>query len=179
MDPFIGQIILFSGNFTIRGFHPCDGAMMSIAQNTALFSILGTTYGGNGQTTFGLPDLRGRTAIGFGSGAGLSPIALGQMGGAEKVTLAIPNMPAHNHPITAEVQVSIANPDALKPAANYLTATGTEFYAAPSTANPGSSLGGVKSTSGPVGGNQPVSTMPPYLGLNYLIAVEGMYPSRN
>jgi microcystin-dependent protein len=179
MDPFIGQIILFAGNFTIREFHSCDGQIMSIAEHTALFALLGTTYGGNGQTNFGLPDLRGRIPVGIGQGPGLSAMALGQTGGAERVTLTTPNMPAHNHPITAEVQVSVANPDVRKPAASYLTATGTEFYAASATANPGSSLGGVKSTSGLVGGNQPVSTMPPYLGLNYQIALSGIFPSRN
>src|SRR5262245_42833413 len=97
MDSFIGSIILFAGNFAPRGWAFCQGQILSIAQNTALFSILGTTYGGNGQTTFALPDLRGRVPIGTGQGPGLSNIDLGEQSGSENVTLLASNMPPHTH----------------------------------------------------------------------------------
>src|SRR3954464_2189508 len=97
MEPFIGQIMLFAGNFAPRGWAFCEGQLLSIAQNTALFSILGTTYGGNGQTTFALPDLRGRVPIHPGQGPGLSPYALGQVGGSESVTLTSKQITGHKH----------------------------------------------------------------------------------
>ena len=100
-SPFIGQITLFAGNFAPRGWAFCNGQLLSIAQNTALFSILGTTYGGNGQTTFALPDLRGRVPVHAGQGPGLSNYDLGQQGGAESVTLTTAQMPAHTHPANA------------------------------------------------------------------------------
>jgi microcystin-dependent protein len=176
MDPFIGQIILFSGDFTIRGYQPCNGQIMSIAQNTALFSILGTTYGGNGQTTFGLPDLRGRSAIGMSQGPGLSDIQLGEMAGTQSVTLTTANMPAHNHPILPQVEVSSVNAGSDEAAGGFLTTTSSNFYA---TSGGGGHLGGVTGTCEPTGGNQPVSIESPYLGLNYQIAIQGIFPSRN
>src|SRR5215207_9632471 len=100
-EPFIGEIRMFGGNFAPRGWAFCEGQLLSIAQNTALFSILGTTYGGNGTTTFALPDLRGRVPIQPGQGPGLSPYTLGQMSGQENVTLLITNIPAHTHTLGA------------------------------------------------------------------------------
>src|SRR5947208_9525764 len=97
--PFLGGIFMFAGNFAPRGYALCQGQLMSIAQNTALFSILGTTYGGNGQTTFALPDLRGRAPVGQGQGPGLSNISLGEVAGSETVTLLSTNMPSHNHTV--------------------------------------------------------------------------------
>src|SRR5687768_7076897 len=96
-EPFIGQIILFGGNFAIRGYALCNGQLLSIAQNTALFSILGTTYGGNGQTTFALPDLRGRAPLHWGQGPGLPNVSLGEVGGSTTQTLTVNQMPAHSH----------------------------------------------------------------------------------
>src|SRR5215213_1184255 len=98
-EPFIGQIIQFAGNFAIRGYAMCNGQILSIAQNTALFSILGTTYGGNGQTTFALPDLRGRAPIGPGQGPGLPNVELGEMAGTPQVQLLLTNLPMHTHPL--------------------------------------------------------------------------------
>jgi microcystin-dependent protein len=98
-DPFLAEIMIFGGNFAPRGWAFCDGQIMSIAQNTALFSLLGTTFGGNGQTTFALPDLRGRVPLHAGSGPGLSNYSLGEMGGQQSVTLTTSQMPAHNHPV--------------------------------------------------------------------------------
>lgn len=100
MEGYIAQIILFAGTFAPRGWAFCQGQILSISQNTALFSLLGTTYGGNGQTTFALPDLRGRAPIGTGQGPGLSSISLGQMAGTENVTLLITQLPAHTHTVT-------------------------------------------------------------------------------
>src|SRR5262245_66122397 len=98
-EPFLAEVKLFAGNFAPRGFALCQGQIMSIAQNTALFSLLGTTYGGNGVTTFALPDLRGRMAIGVGNGAGLASVTLGQAGGRATVTMLTSNLPAHGHSV--------------------------------------------------------------------------------
>lgn len=177
MDPILGSIILFAGNFQIRGFWNCDGRLVSIAQNTALFSILGTTYGGDGVTTFALPDLRSRVPVGQGQGPGLHSVSLGEQGGANSVTLTVANMPAHNHPLQVQVQVSTNPAGTDEPAGAFLTATGNNFYATAGSA--GNFLGGTSATMGITGGNQPVSLNPPMLGLSYQIAFEGIYPSRN
>ena len=173
-DPWIGEIALVPYNFPPRGWAFCDGQLLSIAQNTALFSLLGTNFGGNGQTTFALPDLRGRVPIhvGGGQGPGLSPYVLGQVGGVESVTLLQSQMPAHGHPMN----VSAANGVSDTPANNILAknASGVpEYGAAPGNASlaPGA--------IGQMGGNQPHTNVQPYLGLNYIIALEGIFPSRN
>ena len=101
MDPLLASIILFAGNFAPRGFYLCQGQILSIAQNTALFSLLGTTYGGDGRTTFALPDLRGRVPVGQGQGPGLSNYDLGEVSGTESTTLLVTNLPQHNHPLIA------------------------------------------------------------------------------
>jgi microcystin-dependent protein len=180
-QPFIGSIVLFAGNFAPRGWAFCQGQILSIAQNTALFSILGTTYGGNGQTTFALPDLRGRAPVSAGQGPGLSDYGLGQTGGFENTTLLSTQMPAHNHSvqITAQVQVSTQSANSDEPNGAFLTTTGNNFYAAAGTA--GNNLGGVSAsgTTGISGANQPISIMQPYLALNYIIALQGIFPSRN
>lgn len=176
MDGTIGEIRLFAGNFAPRSWALCYGQLLSIAQNTALFSILGTTYGGNGQTTFALPDLRGRTAFGTGQGPGLSNRDLGEQAGTETVTLIASEMPAHNH------MLSVADTPADKtvPAGNSIAGVAdvTE-NAMPSykTATPDVALN--PSTISITGGNQPHQNMPPYLGLNYIICMEGIFPSRN
>ena len=107
MEPFIGQIMMFSGNFAPRGWAFCDGQLLAIAQNSALFSIVGTTYGGDGRTTFGLPDLRGRTPVHQGNGPGLPPVSLGQKGGAASTTLIVQNLPAHTHAATVTENLSV------------------------------------------------------------------------
>lgn len=181
MEPFIGQIILFAGNFDIRGYASCNGQIMSIAQNTALFSILGTTYGGNGQTTFALPDLRGRVPISQGQGPGLSSYSLGEVGGTESTTLTILNMPAHTHTlqITAAVNVSDLNATSDEPTNSFLTTTSNNFYAG--SGKPGQNLGGVSAsgTAGIAGGNAPFNNLQPFLVLSYQIALEGIFPPRN
>lgn len=169
--PFIGQITLFAGNFAPRGWALCQGQILSIAQNTALFSILGTTYGGNGQTTFALPDLRSRVAVGQGQGPGLSSYALGQQGGTESVTLTINQLAAHNHPYTP-VAFSDTGTQT-RPNGGYL-ATQDNLYS-PTTDQ--TAMGA--QTTGPAGGGQPHDNIEPYTTLNYIICTEGIYPSRN
>ena len=189
MNPFLGQILLFGGNFAPRGWAFCEGQLLPIAQNSALFSILGTTYGGDGRTTFALPDLRGRSPISQGSGPGLPTYALGQKGGQTTVTLNNLEMPAHNHVATAtvggtvRVGTSSAGPDT--PTAN------GGVLASPTTAtiyneeDADGSLGAVShsltSTVSVVnnGGNQAHNNMQPYLAVYYIIAIQGTFPSRS
>lgn len=166
MEGTIGEIRLFAGNFAPRAWAFCDGQLISIAQNTALFSILGTTYGGDGRTTFALPDLRGRAPIHAGHGPGLSDYRLGQRSGAETVTLTVNQMPSHNHPVST----SSEDADAKLPSAGFLTNGGAYARQATQTALP--------AYIGNVGGNQPVSVIQPVAVLNYIICMQGIFPSR-
>jgi len=175
-SPILGCIFMFAGNFAPRGYALCAGQILPIAQNTALFSLLGTTYGGNGQTTFALPDLRGRSPIGQGQGPGLSNIDLGEVAGAENTTLTNVNMPMHNHPLLGDPgDASVGTPGG-NTLANSGSAQsgGLPIYSsnAPTTPLNGQSIGSA-------GGNQPFPIRSPYLGINYIIAVEGIFPSRN
>ena len=180
MEEYIGIIKLFAGNFEPRGWAFCNGQILSIAQNTALFSILGTTYGGNGQTTFALPDLRSRVPIGTGQGAGLSNYALGQVGGNESTTMTISNMPSHNHAVTGNVKLPVndSNADADGPVGAYL---GTPSEAIYSTSQNGFAANADSSAlaTAAAGGNVPFSNMQPYLGMNYIICLQGYFPPRN
>ena len=164
-EPFLGSIILFAGNFAPRGWAFCNGQILSIAQNTALFSLLGTTYGGNGQTTFALPDLRGRAPIHSGQGPGLQSYALGQVGGEESVTLGITQIPAHQH----QQPASNGEQDTDRPG-NAVPARGGVYAA--------SSDGATLDPTSIAGGSQPHDNRAPYLTLNYISALEGIYPSR-
>ena len=170
-EPFIGQIMLFAGNFAPRGWAFCDGSLLGISQNTALFSILGTTYGGNGTTNFGLPDLRGRVPIGMGSGPGLTPRTQGEIAGEENHTLLAGEMPAHNHTVTVGVS---GNPPSTSRASGAVPASGQYYDAA---ANAAGSLGAVNCAN--AGGSQGHNNMQPYLAVNYVIALQGIFPSRN
>jgi microcystin-dependent protein len=180
MEGVIAQILLFAGTFAPKNWAYCQGQIIAIQTNTALFSLLGTTYGGNGTTTFALPDLRGRVAIGAGQGPGLSIYDLGQVGGTEQVTLTTANMPAHNHPATGTVSVGVTNVAANSddPDGSLLTTTGNPFYA---SGVPVGHLAGTSATVqvGIAGQSAPVGIMPPYLALNYVICLYGIYPSRN
>ncbi len=175
-EPFIGQIMMFAGNFAPKGWMFCEGQLLSIAQNSALFSILGTTYGGNGQTTFALPDLRGRVPIQPGQGPGLSPYTLGQMGGVENVTLLSTQIPAHNHVLGAHGGPGdSASPEGAVPA----------MTVDPNTQQTLSSFSTTVTTTmapasvGLTGGSQPHTNIEPYLCINFIIATEGIYPSRS
>jgi len=176
MEPYLGQITLFAGNFAPRGWAFCNGQLLPIAQNTALFSLLGTTYGGNGHTTFALPDLRGRIPMHPGTGFGLSPHFLGEQAGVENVTLSQTQMPAHIH----QVNVSNANGNATSPegsfnAVTYDSNTLNPFNSYGSTANATMNA----STISAAGGSQPHTNLQPYTCINFIIAVEGIYPSRD
>lgn len=175
-EAFIGEIRMFAGNFPPRGWQFCQGQLLSIAQNTALFSILGTTYGGNGQTTFALPDLRGRYPMQQGQGPGLSPRSLGEQGGSETVTLLSNQMPAHTHSHVA----SGAQGDQVTPEGNF-----NAVLIDPNTQQPQNLYNATASTTmnaasiGVAGGSQPHNNMSPFLAINFIIAMEGIYPSRN
>lgn len=171
-EPFLGEIMLVPYNFAPRGYAACHGQLLSIAQNTALFSLLGTTYGGNGQTTFALPDLRGRVPICEGQGPGLSNYSLGEVGGMETVTLITTQIPYHTHSLTAVTDAGDTN----VPTGAFLANSGTldkEYK----------SFGTLTTMSAqaiaPVGGSQPHPNMQPFLALIFCIAMEGIFPSRN
>ena len=169
-EPFLGMIAIYPYNFAPRGWAFCQGQILPIAQNTALFSLLGTTFGGNGQTTFALPDLRGRVPNSSGQGPGLSSYDLGQVGGTENTTLTINNMPGHNHTVAANG----GDADSGKPSGRVLAnSSATNFASAPdgTLMNPAM----INNT----GGSQPFSILGPYLTLNFCIALEGIFPSRN
>jgi len=178
MEPFIGQIIMFGGNFAPRGWAFCDGQLLAISQNTALFSILGTIYGGDGRTTFALPDLRGRVAMHEGSGPGLSNRQLGQRGGSQTTTLTVSNMPTHNHNVGLRAEAaagSTANPT------NALLAVSTNqdrIYAPPAPANE-IAMHPDSISQQNVGGNQSFGNEQPYTVVNYIIALIGLFPSRS
>ncbi len=170
-QPFIGTIALFGFGFTPRGWAPCNGQLLDISSNTALFSLLGTTYGGNGQTNFALPDLQGRVAIAYGTGGGQGPRMMGEQGGAGTVTLTTQQLPAHSHGLKAGNSSGNSN----DPTGRVLADPGrgnNSFTDAAANVDMNSSA------IGNTGSNEPVRTMPPYLVLNYCIAVEGIYPSR-
>jgi len=177
MEGYIAQIIMFAGSFAPQNWAFCAGQLQSIAQNTALFSLIGTFYGGDGQTTFALPDLRGRVPVGTGQGPGLPSVDLGEVSGSPTTTLTVNQMPAHNHTATTNVGVSSSNTTSEEAAGNILANQAQNFYAAPATAN--GLLGGVTTTVAVNGGNQPMNIMQPYLGMNYVICLFGIFPSRN
>jgi len=176
MDPFIGQIEAFGFNFAPRGWAQCNGQLISISQNPALFSLLGTTYGGDGRTTFGLPDLRGRVAINQGQGPGLSTYVMGQVSGSEGVTLQLPQMPSHNHVATFRGNGEDASSG--EPGNKTLGLASTNIY----NANPpesGQTLNAGSIQVGVAGGNMPHNNMQPYLVVNYCIALVGIFPPRS
>ena len=171
METFIGQIILVGFNFAPRGFATCDGQLLSIAQNTALFSLLGTTYGGNGQTTFGLPDLRGRVPMHQGQGPGLSSRVLGEVSGSETTTLLATNLPTHTHSLNAYSETgNVGSP------AGALLANSGSFDTEYRTSGTVVQMGG--GAIGNAGGSQPFNNMQPFLAINFVIALEGIFPSR-
>lgn len=182
--PFVGQITGFGGNFAPRNYAFCQGQLIAINQNTALFSILGTTYGGNGTTTFALPDLRGRAAIGQGQGPGLSPYSLGQVAGTETATLNTNNLPAHTHAGTlnavqakATVQAPATGAQLARGSDNSMVGSLPALYVPSGTAGTQVALGGL--TIGITGNNLPFSIRDPYLTISYLIGIFGTFPTRN
>lgn len=185
MDEYIGIVKIFAGTFAPKGWMFCQGQILSIAQNTALFSILGTTYGGDGVTTFALPNLGGLVP----TGAGSSPVSgtryiMGEIGGGESVTLGIPNMPAHVH--NPKIHASSANAAYSQPkATSVLAAPGKpagrdyENTYAFSDATPDVVMGATSVTEDVVGGSQPFKIMQPFMVMNYIICLQGLYPPRD
>jgi microcystin-dependent protein len=181
-EPFVGEVKVLGFQFAPLGYMSCQGQLMSIAQNTALFALLGTTYGGDGQTTFALPDLQGRVPIGQGQGPGLPFYTMGEEAGTGSVTLTTANLPAHIHPaigITVQMPVSTGGVDQSTPDRGYIADQGSDKYS--SVATGGAHYGNtvLSGTTGATGNGVPVGIMNPYLVLNYSIAVEGIFPSRN
>jgi microcystin-dependent protein len=187
-QPYLGQIIMFGGNFAPVGWALCNGQLLSISQNSALFSLLGTTYGGNGQTTFGLPDLQGRIPMHWGTGAGLPPVVIGENAGSNGVSISLSNLPSHTHPIAPPVSNVAATLDT--PVNNYPAvdaATGT--FTPPSTHGtitvksfaPAATAGQTMASfaSGPTGTGVPLSVQQPYLAVTFIIALQGIFPSRS
>jgi microcystin-dependent protein len=185
-NPFVAEVRMFGGNFAPTGWAFCNGQLLPINQNQALFSLLGTTFGGDGKVTFALPDLRGRVAIGSGQGPGLSLYDLGQRGGAETVILTIGQLPAHTHVATAgtltmRAKNAVGNSQSPLNSVPAIEAAGvTATY---STANADANMGATAIAGAPAlaeaGLNQPVGILPPYLTMSYIIALQGIFPSRN
>lgn len=167
-DPFVAEIRIFPFNFAPRGWAWCDGQLLPLSQNTALFSLLGTTYGGNGANNFALPDLRGRAPMHPGQGPGLSLHDLGETGGSETVTLLESEIPAHSHTLSASIRPA----DALNPA-TLAVGTGNNVYAPPSNTTLAAS-----EALAPAGGSQPHNNMQPYLTFYFCIALQGVFPPR-
>ena len=167
-EPYLGQIIPVGFNFAPVGWALCNGQLLSIAQNTALFSLLGTQYGGNGISTFALPDLRGRVIVGEGIGPGLIPVDQGELGGSSQVPLTLSNIPSHTHGIGANTGAGTTSVPTNNVLAN--TSDSDKEY---SSSNDTS-----MSATGSAGSNTPISTMQPYTGMNYIIATQGIFPAR-
>jgi microcystin-dependent protein len=171
-EPFLGEIRIFGFNFAPQGWAMCNGDILAISQNQALFALLGTTYGGNGTSTFALPDLRSRVPLHFGQGSGLSNYSLGEVTGTETVTLTTQQLPQHNHAVNAS-----GNPgDQRSPIGNVPAAEATAQTAMYSTTATGQMA---SNTVGSAGGSQPFSIVQPVLALNLCIALVGIFPPRN
>lgn len=179
MDPFIGEIRAVGFTFAPQGWALCQGQLMSISQNTALFSLLGTTYGGDGRVTFGLPDLRSRLIVQPGQGPGLSPYTLGQVSGSETETLTANEMPAHNHPLSGVlVNANSTDGSSTTPTGNVPALdTGVQHYA--TSPDVQMAAGSVAGTTTPVGSGAAHANTMPSLGLSYVIATQGIYPPRS
>jgi microcystin-dependent protein len=186
MEGTIAEIRMFAGNFAPRNWAFCAGQTIAIASNTAFFSLLGTNYGGDGQTTFSIPDLRGRVPVGTGQGPGLANVVLGEVSGTSSVTLLSANMPSHTHTGT----LTASNTTATNPGPGTTDArvlgrsvdrggTAVPLIYAPAGSALNAPLGAGSVTVGSTGGSQPFSNMQPYLGMNYIICMFGIFPARN
>jgi len=176
--PILGCVYIFAGNFAPRGYQLCQGQLLPISQNSALFAILGTTYGGNGTTTFALPDLRGRAPIGAGQGPGLPDVLLGEIAGTQSVTILTSNLPPHTHAVLATNSGgSLPNPGGNVLAPGFDTNGNATTDYAPPTPPPTAPM--APQSIGLTGSGIPISVQNPFLGINYIIAVQGIFPSRN
>ncbi len=167
-EPYVGEIRIFAGNFAPSGWMFCSGQLLSIPSYSTLFSLIGTTYGGNGTSTFALPDLRGRVPIHMGQGPGFSNYVIGQNGGAEQVTLTLDQIPSHTH-----IPIGNSTGGSNNPSNNYWASSNAKAY----SAGPGNTtMNG--SAIGSAGGSQPHDNMLPFLGLNFIISLLGIFPSQ-
>ena len=171
-NPYVGEIRLFGGSFAPAGWALCQGQLVSIAENEVLFTLIGTTYGGDGQETFGLPDLRGRVPLHQGNGPGLSPRVIGERAGAETVTLSTQQLPAHSHTLVATTATASATAG---PAAGVLATASVKLYG---TGAPGTTLANA-AIAPASGGNQPHENMAPFLAIHYIISLYGIFPSQS
>ena len=178
MEGVIGYTTLFAGNFAPKNWAFCAGQIMPISQNTALFSILGTIYGGNGTTTFGLPNLIGRSVISAGQGPDSTEYSLGEITGAETATMSILNMPAHTHPLTTTITPSAATDVNSPSPANAVYGQGSETVFNPTADSRFQNFPGNITTGPNTGGPAPFSTLQPVLALNYIICLRGVFPPR-
>lgn len=177
--PYVGEVKLFAGNFAIKGWAFCNGQILAISQNQVLFSLIGTTYGGNGVTTFALPDLRGRAALGFGQGLGLTDRVMGEVAGSESVTLISTQIPLHTHIVKADPgPANVATPGPTVIPAVPSSGSFPSLYVVPGTSTI-TPTPMATSCIGSTGGNLPHENRMPSLALNYLIALQGIFPSRN
>jgi microcystin-dependent protein len=183
MDPFLGEIKMVGFNFAPVGYAFCDGTLLPIQQNSALFALLGTSFGGNGTTNFAVPDLRSRVPIGFGQGPNLSSHSLGQLGGGEQVTITMNQMPSHTHPATGSVTPGANNGGRGVTLTNVATGnlpatavSGTNIYATPANTQMGQSPVTVNVQAS--GQGLPVGILPPFQAVNFIIATTGIFPSR-
>lgn len=180
MEGVLAVIWMFGGNFAPRNWVFCDGQLLAISQNSALFSLLGTTYGGDGRTTFGIPEMRGRVPMHAGNGPGLTPRQIGQRSGQESVTLNTTEIPSHGHPATTTTQIAVSSASGGEPNVNgqYLANHTGAFNEDPTA---GATLAGPTSatTVGNTGGNLPHNNLQPYMVVNFVMCVSGIFPSRN
>lgn len=179
MEPFLAQIVMFGGNFAPRGWALCDGQLLAISQYSALFSILGTMYGGDGRTTFGLPDLRGRVPIHAGQGPGLSDYRQGQKGGTQTNTLNVTQIPSHSHTATGALKSVGGEGDTAVPTGAYPAKSGVGDPDYGPTPDGTMAADGVNVTVGNTGGNQSVNNIQPFQCVNFIIALQGTFPSRS
>ena len=178
MEGTLAEIRMFAGTFAPRNWAYCSGQLLPIAANAAVFSLLGTTYGGNGTTNFALPNMQSRVAIGIGNGPGLSPVILGEVKGTETNTLLAANLPAHTHAIagSAKMLTTTALANAPAPGGNYFANDGSTKY---KTSGSGSMKPATVAVGLGASGGTPVSNIMPYLGISYIICLLGIFPSRN
>ena len=180
-DQYLGEIRMTGFNFAPVGWALCQGQTLSISQNNALFALLGTTYGGNGTTTFNLPDLQGRVPISWGNGVGLSPVVIGEKAGSNNVSIGIANLPAHNHPLNVSNATAVAG----DPTGAFLAQPNTSTNPrSPGTPTAGYVTGSATGQAAPgaignVGSSAPLSVAPPFLAVNFIIALTGIFPARN
>jgi microcystin-dependent protein len=172
-EAFLGEIRMFGGNFAPVGWATCDGQLVQIVQNSALYAVIGTYFGGNGTSNFALPDLRGRVAIHWGTGTGLSPYTIGQHGGAEAVTLTVPNLPGHTHVVTPLGSNSSQNTTNTDPTAGFPGTSATQQYAPSSTGAMG------PAQCGSTGAGAGHANIQPFLAVTFIIATTGYFPVRN